>query len=56
MTDRAELTRLILQVERDLAAQASLRTLLAAADATVVGRRRELQNVKARIKRGSTKR
>jgi hypothetical protein len=54
-TNRAEFKRLILQIERDLLAQARLRTLLAAADATVVGHRQELQTVKARIKRDSTR-
>jgi hypothetical protein len=54
VTDRAELRRLILQIERDLQAQASLRTLLAAAAAAVAGHRQELRTVKARITRDRT--
>ena len=56
MTDRARSTRLILQIERDLQAQAQLRVLLTAADATVAGHREELRNLKARIARGSQQR
>ena len=55
VADRIELQRLILQIERDVVAQANLRTLLAAADATVVGHRHELRTVQARIKRQATK-
>jgi hypothetical protein len=51
MTDRANLSRLILQIERDLLAQSQLRVLLAAADATIVTHRAELRNLKARIAR-----
>ena len=54
MTDRAEFTRLILQIERDLLARAQLRVLLTAADTTVAGHRQELRNLKARIARSST--
>ena len=50
-TDRAELSRLILQIERDLLSQAHLRTLLTAAGATVAGHRRELRTIEARLKR-----
>jgi len=53
MTDRAKLTRLVLQVERDVLAQAQLRMLLTAADTTVAGRRQELRNLKARMARKS---
>ena len=51
LTDRAEFKRLTLQIERDLLAQAHLRTLLIAADATIADHRRNLRTVKARIKR-----
>jgi hypothetical protein len=51
ITDRAEFKRLILQIERDLLAQAQLRTLLTAADNTIAGHRQKLRKVKARIKR-----
>jgi hypothetical protein len=44
-----------LQLERDLVAQARLRTLLADADATVAGRRHDLQTVTARINRARTR-
>jgi hypothetical protein len=43
--------RLLLQIERDLLAQAQLRAFLAAADATLAGRRRELRNLKVRMAR-----
>jgi hypothetical protein len=51
MTHDNERRRLILQIERDLAARASLRTLLAAAEATVAGHRRDLRIVEARVTR-----
>ena len=50
-TDRAELKRLLLHIERDLLAQAQLRTLLTAADQTVAAHREKLRSVKARVKR-----
>jgi len=50
MTDRTKLAKLILQIERDRAAQAGLRTLLAASAALIVGHRDELQALRARIK------
>ena len=50
-TDRTVFKRLILQIERDLLAQAQLRILLAAADTTIAGDREELRSVKARIGR-----
>jgi hypothetical protein len=53
MADRAERRRLILQIERDVLAQVQLRTLLAVADATVAGRRRDLRNLTARMARRS---
>jgi hypothetical protein len=55
VTDRHDVDRLRLQIERDLTDRASLRTILAAAEATVARHRRELQLLKARIKRNSTK-
>jgi hypothetical protein len=51
MTDEIERRRLILQIERDLVAQASLRTLLAAAKAAVASHRRDLLIVEARVTR-----
>jgi hypothetical protein len=53
MTDRPACLRLMLQLERDKVAQGQFRALLAAADATVADRRRELRNLKARIARQS---
>jgi hypothetical protein len=49
-TDRAEFSRLILQIERDVMDQARLRTLLSAADTTAAEHRQELRTVEARIK------
>jgi hypothetical protein len=51
VTDRLELRRLILQIERDVTARASLLTLLAAAELVLIDRRQELRSVRARIKR-----
>jgi len=50
-TDRALCRRLVLQIERDLAAQTHLRILLAAAETTIAGDRQELRTVKARLGR-----
>jgi hypothetical protein len=50
-TDHTEFKRLVLQIERDLAAQANLRALLTTAGTTVSGHREELRTVKARINR-----
>ena len=50
-TDHNEFNRLVLQIERDLAAQANLRALLTTAGKTVSGHREELRTVKARIQR-----
>jgi hypothetical protein len=50
-TDRDELTRLILQIERDLLSQAHLRMLLTEAGATVSDHRREPRTIEARLKR-----
>lgn len=48
---RIQFQRLLLQFERDLVAQAQLRTLLTAAEKAVAEDRQELRAVKARIKR-----
>jgi len=53
MTYRGASRRLMLQLERDLVAQAQFRVLLTAADATVADRRRQLRNLKARFARRS---
>jgi hypothetical protein len=50
-TNRSEFKRLILQIERDLLAETHLRTLLAAANTTLAGRRLELRAIESRIKR-----
>ena len=50
-TDHTEFKRLVLQIERDLSAQANLRALLTTAGTTVSGHREELRTVKARINR-----
>lgn len=49
MTDRAELQRLILKLERDLTARGQLRALLTVSETTVAVCRRDLRNLKARI-------
>ena len=43
--DRAEFKRLILQIERDLLAQARLRTLLTSAGETVEGHKQDLRTI-----------
>ena len=48
--DLTEFEQLILQIERDLVAQAHLRTLLAVADSTVAGHKRDLRTETARRK------
>jgi hypothetical protein len=53
VSDRAGINRLMLQVERDLVAQARLRTLLVDADLTVAIHRRELRIMKLQIRRNS---
>jgi hypothetical protein len=55
-SDRAEFNRLILQIERDILAEANLRVLLTEARTVVGGHRRELQTVRARLKRPRTRR
>jgi len=51
LTDRAEIKRLILRIQRDMLAQTQLRTLLIAADTTIADHRQTLRSIKARIKR-----
>jgi hypothetical protein len=51
ITDRAEFERLMLQIERDLMAQAHLRMLLTAADTSVTNHLEQLQAVKTRMRR-----
>jgi hypothetical protein len=53
MTDRSELRRLVLRLERDLTVRAHLKTLLVAADTAISLLRRELKAVKERIARRS---
>jgi hypothetical protein len=55
-TDFAEVKRLILQLQRDLVAQADMRVLLGHATSTVKRHRKDLRTVKARIKRGAKRR
>jgi hypothetical protein len=50
-TDCAELTRLILRIERHLSTQAHLRTVLTTSEIAVARDREELRTVRARIKR-----
>jgi hypothetical protein len=50
-TDPAKFKQLILQIERDVLAQAHLRMLLTTADTTVADHRQQLRTVKARVKR-----
>ena len=51
IADRGELNRLILQIQRDLVAQARLKSLLTAAAKTLAGHRRELRTVERRLER-----
>jgi hypothetical protein len=51
LTDRAELRRLHLRVERALIAQRHLRSLALEAEATLATLRRDLRNAKARLAR-----
>lgn len=55
MSDRAQLRRLVLRLERDVLAQAQLRALLATADVAVAGHRQEVRSLKARMARRSPK-
>jgi len=49
IVDRAERTRLVLQIERDLVTEARLRTLLTAAQTTLATHRRELRTLERRF-------
>jgi len=49
IADRAERTRLVLQIERDLVTEARLRTLLTAAQTTLATHRRELRTLERRF-------
>jgi hypothetical protein len=53
MTDRVELRRLVLRLERDLTVRAHLKTLLAASDTSIALLRRDVQTVKAQLARRS---
>jgi hypothetical protein len=53
LADRRELSRLTLQVERDLVTQRRLTTLLTAANTTLRHRRLELRNLNNRVTRGA---
>ena len=53
MTDRRELQRLALRLQRDLTVRAHLKTLLAAADTAIALVRRDVLIVNARIARRS---
>jgi hypothetical protein len=53
VTDRGELQRLHLRVERAVLAQRQLRSLVIDADATLASVRRDLRNAKARLARGA---
>ena len=55
VTDRAQLMRLVLRLERDVLARAQLRALLATADVAVAGHRQEVRSLKARMARRSPK-
>lgn len=54
VTDRDDSKRLVLQIERAIAARTSLRTLLAAAEATVAGYQQQLRTINARLARGKS--
>lgn len=56
LTHRAYLRRMLLQLERDLLHLARLKTLVVKAKKTVRVRRRDVRNLKARIKRYKPKR
>jgi hypothetical protein len=51
IADPGESNRLILQIQRDLVAQARLKSLLTAAATTLAGHRRELRTVERRLAR-----
>jgi hypothetical protein len=53
VTDRVELLRLHLRVERAVLAQRQFRSLVIEADATLATVRRDLRNAKARLSRAA---
>ena len=53
MSDRAELGRMVLRLERELTVRDQLRVLLAASATTISSRRLEIRLLKARIEHGS---
>jgi len=53
--NRNEINRLTLGITRALHRRASLRVLLAAADADIAGRKTELRSARARLTRASSK-
>jgi hypothetical protein len=53
LADRRELSRMTLQVERDLLTRTRLKILLTAANTTLRHRRQALRTVTARIARGA---
>jgi len=55
VTDRAELRRLLLDIDRATVARAQLQTLVTAAEATVGARRRDLRNLRARLRRAAAR-
>ncbi len=55
MTDRDELAKLDLRLQRSRSARDQFRTLLAAATATLVSNRRQVKELKARIARRSSR-
>jgi len=55
MTDATEIRRLSLQIERDLLAISSLRTLLAARVAITAVHRQDLRDFKARMTRRASR-
>jgi hypothetical protein len=54
VTDRGELLRLRLRVQRAVLAQRQLRTLVVEADAALATVRRDLRNAKARVGRAAS--
>ena len=51
MSDRAELKRTILRLQRALTHRSQLRVLLAASDATIAERRADIRHLRTRIER-----
>ena len=51
MSDRTELRRLLLELERAMVARGQIRALLADADSAIAHRRLDVRNLKAQIAR-----